>query len=108
MECGNNVKYDRYVFAHRTRMNLSHSIYVGAGASESLITTIHALLKPMGIAIGPFGDKLLKIRSREDGSCTKMVLTGVHFAPLRDDNNTSAKVCYFPPQGTCGGIALDA
>ncbi|EQC32538.1 hypothetical protein SDRG_09861 [Saprolegnia diclina VS20] len=84
MECAANVKYDR--------------IYVGAGAPESLIATIHALLKPMGIAIGPFGDKLLKIRSREDGSCTKMVLTGVHFAPLRDDNNTSAKVCYFPPQ----------
>ncbi|OQR99066.1 hypothetical protein ACHHYP_07402 [Achlya hypogyna] len=85
MDCAANIKYDR--------------IYVGAGAPTSLITTVHSLLKPLGIAIGPFGDKLVKLRCREDGSFTQTVLTGVHFAPLRDDSgNNDTKTCYFPPQ----------
>ncbi|OQR95733.1 hypothetical protein THRCLA_07618 [Thraustotheca clavata] len=87
MEVDKNIKYDR--------------IYVGGGAPENMIATVHSLLKPMGIAIGPFGNKLMKIRCREDGTYSQIVLTNVQFAPLRGnnvpDNNVEMK-CYFPPQ----------
>ncbi|KAF0690455.1 Aste57867_18187 [Aphanomyces stellatus] len=87
MDTKKNVKYDR--------------IYIGAGAPERMIDTVKELLNPFGIAVGPFGDKLLKIRRRDANRFSEVVLGNVTFAPMRENttNNAFAEpITYFPPQ----------
>jgi protein-L-isoaspartate O-methyltransferase len=75
--CGNallidgagNRKYDR--------------IYIGAQATGEDISVFQTLLNPGGILVGPFDDKLLRIRCSADGaSYDSAELLGVRFAPL--------------------------
>ncbi|ETW08483.1 hypothetical protein, variant 1 [Aphanomyces invadans] len=91
MDVAKNMKYDR--------------IYVGARAPDRLLAMAKELLNPFGIVVGPFGDKLMKIRRREGNQFSELVLGNVTFAPMREvhhiNNNMFSPddtICFFPPQ----------
>jgi protein-L-isoaspartate O-methyltransferase len=64
-----NCKYDR--------------IYVGAQGVDADVRFLMRLLKPGGVLVGPFSDKLLRVRRSDDGEkFTSEQISGVRFTQL--------------------------
>jgi hypothetical protein len=57
-------------------------IHVGACCPESYLTHLYALLKPGGIIVTPFGDRLLKATKQPDGTVSEETLMQVRYSDL--------------------------
>jgi hypothetical protein len=78
-----NVKFlVRNCFLPDPEEILYDRIHVGACCPESYLTQLFALLKPKGIIVTPFGDRLLKATKNEDGSMSEETLMNVRYSDL--------------------------
>jgi protein-L-isoaspartate(D-aspartate) O-methyltransferase len=71
------VKYDR--------------IHVGACCPEGYLTYLYDLLKPEGILVTPFGDRLMKAIKNKDGTFTTTSLLQVRYSDLILPSETEIK-----------------